>query len=367
MNEIESLIALSCIPHLGAIRIRLLVEHFGSAVAALNAEASDLYTLPGFGEKILKEWTAHKNSTHWKNHLEVALRHNIHFIPFTSSEFPKRLLEIPDHPILLYSFGKLEASDNRSIAIVGTRASSDYGNEMAEKISEDLAAMGFTIVSGLARGIDTYAHKGAMRRGRTIAVIGSGLANIYPPENLTLSKKIGEKGAVLSEFPMLTPPDRQNFPQRNRIVSGMTLGTLLIEAPEKSGAMITMHRAWSQQRRLFALPGRADNENFKGNHLLIKSGKAQLVEDANDIASAFESLISFKPEPFRDMKPVLSLEPEEHSLLKHFPSDEIAFDTLAIKSQLPASKLTVLLMSLVIKKAIKEYQGKRYKKLVVKD
>jgi DNA processing protein len=342
------------------------VEHFGSAIDALQADANDLEPFPGFGDKIRSQWNTHRKNSEWKKHIEVALNNKTEMIPFTSPKYPKRLLELPDHPILLYVQGNLDPVDQRSIAIVGTRASSIYGNEMAQNISADLAARGFTVVSGLARGVDTYAHQGALSRGRTIAVIGSGLANIYPPENIRLAAKIAEKGAIMSEFPMLTPPDRQNFPQRNRIVSGMTLGTVLIEAPEKSGAMITMHKAFLQQRPLFALPGRVDNENFKGNHLLIKSGKAQLVENAYDIASAFESLLSFKPEPFKGDFPIFSLESEEKDLLKVFPSEEVSFDTLAANSQLHASKLTVLLMSLIIKKVVREFPGKRYKKLVVK-
>ena len=361
-TELEALVILTATPNLGSIKIRFLIEHFGSANNALDAEPADLLGLPGFSQKTLKSWAFWKNDSSWEKDIALAEKLNVEIIPYTNPKYPKRLLEISDHPILLYVKGSLKPDDSQSIAVVGTRNSTIYGLDMAERISHDLASMGFTVVSGLARGVDTCAHTGALQSGRTIAVIGSGLANIYPRENIELSRMIEEKGAVISEFPMTTPPDRQNFPQRNRIVSGMTQGTLLIEAPMKSGAMITMHKAEQQGRPLFAIPGRCNQENFQGNHHLIKQNRAKLIESATDIAQDFDSLFSFAPSDKKKTLP--SLEKEELNLLHLLPDEELTVDDIVHTTKLPVMKLNVLLMSLVIKKVVKEYPGKIYKKLI---
>lgn len=365
MNDSEALVVLAATPHLGPIKTRLLLSYCGSAVKAIQTESDEISGLPGFGPKILQNWGWWHRDSSWQHNLDLAKRLGARVVPFTSPEYPKRLLELPDAPVLLYVKGELKPCDTQSIAVVGTRNSGHYGNEMAETLSRDLAASGFTVVSGLARGVDTAAHRGALAKGRTIAVIGSGLADIYPQENKPLAELIAAGGAVISEFPMAAPPDRQNFPQRNRIVSGMTLGTLLIEAPAKSGAMITMDKAFAQGRKLFALPGRVDNENFKGNHLLIKSGKAQLVEDVRDICHCFDGLfgVGLGTTASQSRFEGILLEPEERTLLCQLPKEELSMDGILRLTQLPVAKLTVLLMSLVLKKAIKEYPGKIYKKI----
>jgi len=361
MNELEALVALTAIPHLGSIKIRLLLERFGSALGALDADPTEVADLPGFGVKTTQNWEKWKSDPAWRQNLELAERFHVNVIPFNSTQYPKRLLEIPDFPILLYVRGELQKKDQQCIAVVGTRNASIYGREMAEKISSDLASMGFTVVSGLARGIDAAAHQGALQRGRSIGVIGSGLANIYPREHILLAEEMIKSGALISEFPMATPPDRQNFPQRNRIVSGMTLGTVLIEAPKDSGAMITMNKALSQGgRRLFALPGRVDNDNFEGNHWLIKTGKAQLVESAEDIANSFDSLFSVMHQEVKK-RPVL--ETEEEDFLNLLPKEEQTIDEIAKLTKLPIMKLNVLLMSTVMKQVLKEFPGKIYKKV----
>lgn len=366
ISELEALLILTGIPLLGSIKIRLLLQRFGSALAVLEADPGEIAELPGVGPKLLLELTKWRQDSSWKKNLELAARYEVEIIPYTSPLYPKRLLEIVDLPILLYVKGEIKNCDQRSIAIVGTRHASIYGNEMAEKIARELAEAGFTVVSGLARGIDTSAHRGALHAGRTIGVIGSGLADIYPTENIELARAIVAKGAIISEFAMATPPDRQNFPQRNRIVSGMTMATLLVEAPIKSGAMITMDKAQMQKRPLFALCGRVDDENFKGNHLLIKSGQAQLVESAHDLIENFSDLFSHSSLPPK-AKPLLEsslLEKEEFEFLKKLPTQEISVDEIVNLTKLPVMKVNVLVMSLVLKKALKEFPGRIYKKLL---
>jgi DNA processing protein len=360
MNDLEALVALTCIPALGPVKIRLLINYFGSAVNAWNASGTDLAPLPGFSPSLIEEWDQRNIKAHGEQRLSHAARLGCQLVPYTSPAYPKRLRDIPDHPVLLYVMGALQPQDEHSIAVVGTRNCSIYGSETAEKFSAELAACQHTVVSGLARGIDTAAHKGALSRGRTIAVIGSGLANIYPRENLGLARQIAENGAVISEFPMDTPPDRTNFPQRNRIVSGMTRGTLLIEAPLKSGAMITMHKALQQGRERYAIPGRIDQDGWGGNHFLIKSGKARLVETVQDILGGEADL--FQRLTLQN-QPVIDLTPEERQLLQIMPAEEVAYDILALHTKLHASKLNVLLMSLLLKKVVKEFPGKVYKKV----
>jgi len=261
----------------------------------------------------------------------------------------------------------MTAADQNGIAVIGTRQATLYGLEMAKKIAEDLAAVGFTVISGLARGIDTAAHAGALhaRKGRTIAVIGSGLTNVYPRENIELSEAVANQGALISEFPMETPPDRQNFPQRNRIVSGMTMATVLIEAPLQSGAMITVEKALMQKRQVFALPGRADHENFRGNHQLLKQGKAHLVENADDIINSFNDLFRRCGPSIPEQKPQCGMNPEERLFLSQLPNHEISVEEIVQLTKLPVMRINILLMGLLLKKAVREFPGKIYKKVGV--
>lgn len=365
MEEIEAFAALAGIHGLGAMKIKRLVEHFGSAKAVLEGSIDEIAAVAS-SEKLIATWPTlgkQDGKQAWKNDMELARRSNVELIPYTDPRYPEMLLQAADHPALLYVKGDLIAAGRKSIAVVGTRNASIYGLEMAGKISRDLNAMGFTVISGLARGIDTAAHRGALvGNGKTVAVIGSGLRCIYPRENERLADEIARHGCLMSEFPMMTPPNKQNFPQRNRIVSGLSLGTLLVEAPLKSGAMITMERAFVQNRKLFALPGRADIDGFRGNHNLIKSGKAVLVEKAEDIVSHFEDL-SLAALPQRSENQHFFLDEQERRLLDSMPTEEISVDNLALLMNFPIYQVNTILMGLVLKKAIREFPGKIYKKM----
>lgn len=362
MDELEALIILNRLPYLSSIKIRLLMKHFGSALNALKAPLEDIANFPGFGTKLVENWKIGLEQKLWQEDLKQAEQTGTTIIPFTSPHYPKRLLDTTDFPILLYTQGQMLKEDQRCLAVVGTRQASIYGMEMAETISGELARAGFTIVSGLARGVDTAAHQGALKFGRTLAVLGSGLSKLYPSENIAMAQIIKQQGAIISEFPMEAPPNKHHFPQRNRIVSGMTLGTIVIEAPIKSGALLTAERAVSQGRPVFALPGRSDQENHRGNHQLIKSGCAKLVENGEDILKFFDSLPlthAFKPAA----RPCIALEKDEADLLQKMPIQETSVEELALHSPWPIGKLNGLLMSLVLKKMIKEYPGKIYKKV----
>lgn len=362
MEELESLLTLTQIPLLGPNKIRLLIRHYGSAQAALQVSASDLSLLPSFGKKIVEAWERGVDERQFEQNLSLVRKLGVQIIPFTSPLYPKKLLEIPDAPILLYVQGNAALLNEKSMAVVGTRQCTLYGQEMARQLSADLAQSGYVIVSGLARGIDTFAHQGALQTGTTIAVLGSGLASIYPAENKQLAALISAQGALVSEFPMHTPPDRQRFPQRNRIVSGMTLGTLLVEAPVLSGAMLTARKAISENKKVFTLPGRADQESFRGNHSLIKEGCAYLIENARDLLAHYptDSLPLSLQTPLR---PIVLLEKEEEEVLQIFPLQEITLEELIQRVKVPVHRLNILLMSLVLKKMVKEYPGKIYKKV----
>lgn len=365
MDELSALIALSSIPFLGPIKIKLLIQTFGSALNVLNADLKDIKATQGFGNRILEGIKTLADNPKWKEELKLIKTYDISVIPFTSSKYPESLKKINDSPTHLYILGDLKEEDEKSIAIIGTRNASIYGLEMAEKFAEGLSLKGFTIISGLARGIDTAAHVAALKYGRTIGVIGSGLLSIYPKENLKLAEKITKNGALISEFPLLAPPEKQNFPKRNRIVSGLTLGTLLIEAPLKSGAMLTMEIAKTQNKKLFTIPGRLDNENFQGNLSLIKKG-AELIQNVEDICKSLEHF-SYK----NHLNPLLSMQKKEFPILSgeetdflyKLPAQEISIEEAILVSKIPPSKLNALLMGLMLKGAIKEYPGKMYKKI----
>jgi DNA processing protein len=302
----------------------------------------------------------HLKTQPWEKELETAAKFKIKIIPFTDPLYPAGSKQLPDAPLLLYSKGDLLPQDEESVSIVGTRAASPYGLLMAEQFAKEIAAYGLCIVSGLARGIDTAAHRGALSRGRTLAVIGSGLLSLYPKENEALAETIGRQGCVLSEYPLYTPPDKFQFPKRNRLIAALSLGSLFIEGACKSGGMITMDWAAKLKKICFTIPGRLDMESFKGNHLLLKSGKARLVENAQEMVS----LLVPDRRPMENLtSPTASLNPRESVLIAQFPECEISFEELVIRTQTDAPALNALLSALLLKKTIRQLPGKLYKKV----
>lgn len=332
MSELEAILTLCHTPGLGSIRILKLIQEFGSAKNAILAR--NIKTPPSM-----------------QRDLELCDKHSVEIISYQDPRYPKELLELRDYPPILYIKGKLPGE--KKIGVVGTRIASIYGLESASNISQELAENGAAVVSGLARGIDTAAHLGALKSGTTIAVLGSGLANIYPKENISLADKIAEKGILVSEFSMQTPPSKENFPKRNRLVSGLSESVLLIEAPIKSGAMITMNLAFLQKKKLFALPGRVDMDSFQGNLELLKSQRATLVRDARDVLD-----ITTGPK-MRGKMPQLTK--DEEDIIKLLPKIECSIEEIGKITKFPISKLNVVLMGLVLKKVMREFPGKIYK------
>ncbi|MGD9126499.1 MAG: DNA-processing protein DprA [Planctomycetia bacterium] len=272
-----------------------LLERFDTPAAVFAASEEELLSVPGVGNKLAREIRHSDLTTNPAEELELCEANNITLLPDYDERYPRCLREIHNPPPLLFERGELLPRDSLGIAIVGTRHASDYGQKQARLLAAGLARAGLTIVSGMARGIDGVAHRAALEAGgRTVAVLGSGLMEIYPPEHKNLLEEIAAQGAVLSEFPPRMKPSAGAFPQRNRIISGLSLGTIVIEAAQRSGALITARLAMEQNREVFAVPGRIDQPNSKGCHLLIRDG-ATLVESVDDVLDQLGPLIESVP------------------------------------------------------------------------
>jgi DNA processing protein len=280
--------------------------------------------------------------------------------------YPELLREIYDPPTVLYVKGKLTAKDKNGVAMVGSRMTTHYGIEVARKLGYQLAYTGVTVVSGGARGIDTAAHQGALSgKGRTICVLGTGISIVFPPENGELFERIAANGAVISQFPFNRKADKQSFAIRNRIVAGMTLGTVVVEANLTSGALITANFAIEYGRQVFAVPGRIDSPRSKGCHELIKKG-AKLCEGVEDILSEFEYLFpaSNRPPSANEtgVLPALDLSENEQKVFGVLDHEELTTDDVIRKSGLPSSAVSVALFSLEMKRLVRQLPGKLFVK-----
>ncbi|MGA2916120.1 MAG: DNA-processing protein DprA [Sedimentisphaerales bacterium] len=271
------------------IFIRLL-KHFGSVEAALGASAGELAKVEDIGQKTAEEICRTRDKFDVEKEIALAEKLGVWIINIEDDRFPVLLKKIYDPPPVLYIKGTLEKSDSFAIAIVGSRRCSYYGSEQASRFAHLLASIGVTIVSGMARGIDSAAHSGALSaNGRTFAVQGCGLARIFPPENKQLFEKISQNGACISELPLEYEPLAENFPPRNRIIAGLSLAVIVVEAMSRSGALITARAALENDREVMAIPGKVDSPLSKGPHSLIKQG-AKLIESVEDVIEAFEYL-----------------------------------------------------------------------------
>lgn len=359
-SEIRDWLVLKAIPDISDNLYKRLVEKFGSPKEVFEAKEKELAQVPEIRRDAVRAIMG--GTVDVTEELERIKRHRIDIITLNDESYPESLKAIYDPPPLLYVKGKIKREDRNAIAIVGSRRATTYGRLTAQRLSSQLAAQGITIVSGMARGIDSEAHKGALAvGGRTIAVLGCGIDVIYPPENRALEERIASSGAVITEFPFGTRPFAGNFPKRNRIISGLSLGVIIVEAAEKSGALITARLALEQGREVFAVPGSTTSPYSKGTHNLIKEG-AKLVENIDDILEELESLIQVRRGKEKEtkgfLKPVLSKEEEIiYGLITQEPKH---IDLLIQESKLSAQKVTGILMNLQIKGLIKELSGKNF-------
>jgi DNA processing protein len=362
----EALIALNLIEGLGPIRVRQLLEHFGDAPAVLRASRQQQLQVRGIGEETAEA------IAHWEKTVDLAaeLKRIAEFgcrvVAQDDAEYPELLRQIYDPPIVLYVKGQLLPKDKNAVAVVGSRMTTHYGIEAARKLAYQLAYLGVTVVSGGARGIDSAAHQGALSaNGRTIVVLGTGINLVIPPENAQLFERIAANGALLTQFPFNRPGDKQSFPIRNRIIAGMTLGTVVVEANLTSGALITANFANDYGRQVFAVPGRIDSPRSKGCHDLIKKG-AKLCEGAEDILSEFEYLFPASNRPPSPAEtgvlPALTLSENEQKVYDLLSNDELGIDDVIRKSGLPSSAASVSLLSLEMKRLIRQLPGKLFVK-----
>ena len=368
MTNREATIALNMLPKIGPVRVRRLLELLGSAQAILKAPIDTLTRVTGIGNETAKIITGWQDLIDLTKELKEAKTRNISIITEVDESYPAPLRNMYDPPIALYVWGNLSPRDNHSISIVGSRKTSNYGRETARKLSLQLASAGLTIISGMARGIDTYAHEGAIasgEHGRTIAVLGSGLGQIYPPENMALAEKIAAShGAIVSEFPINQPPDKKTFPMRNRIVAAWANATLVVECPKWSGSMITANLATEMGKPIYAVPGPIDRPTSAGCNHLIREG-ATLVTKAEDILDDLSALPLIDiphHAPSEPQTPDLStLSETEHLVYQQLSSEEITIDQLVTATQLKMPILLPALLKLEMKKMIQQLPGPRYK------
>ena len=363
MTHTEACLAINMIPKVGPVRLRKLLQVFGDAPSILRAPVDRLAAVDGISFEIACGIAAWETLVDLPAERARMAEAGIEVLTARSEAYPSLLRTIHDPPIVLYVWGELKPTDSQAIGVVGSRQSSFYGLETAKKLSYQLAYAGLTVISGLARGIDTAAHQGALAaKGRTVAVLGCGLSQIYPPENFALAERIADgSGAVISEFPMGVTPDRTTFPMRNRIISGCSLGVLVVEAGLKSGALISAGQAADQGRTVFAVPGPIDRPGSQGTNRLIQQG-AKLVMDSADILEEITGLPGFSSpapdvsppetpaaEPSPSKTPSVSspgLLPAESVVLAAVERDETPIDLIIAKCGLPTGGGVFYLVSL---------------------
>jgi DNA processing protein len=386
-DNLKFWLALKLVEGLGNIGVKNLLQSFGTPEHVFKAPLNLLETVPGIGSKTARHIKDFQQWAAVDEELEKALRIDAAVITCQDPLFPRRLLHIYDCPFLLYVKGELSGLDV-SVAVVGSRKASAYGKYTTERLSRELALNGVAIVSGMARGIDAAAHRGALSvKGRTVAVLGSGLDVIYPPENESLYHEISRCGAVVSEYSFGTRPNASNFPARNRIISGISLGVVVVEATEKSGSLITARIALEQGRDVFAVPGSIDEAGARGTNRLIKEG-AKLVENVDDIlgeigprTSSEKSIpvtasLTATPTEHLPDEPPTDAPPHEHQqcrnfhyavlnekeqlLINHLSSRPRPVDDLIAATGLSASEILSLLLHLELRGLIRQMPGKTY-------
>ena len=366
MTDREGCIALNLVPGIGYSRFQMLSDWFGAPGQVFNHAVEEYEKLKNFGPLLSARMAEFDPETAVAAELELAERGDVDIITLFDSDYPAILRELSDPPLCLYVRGKLPQFPEKAVAVVGTRRMSAYGARMSEKIAGTAAAMGYTVVSGLAMGVDTVAHRAAIRaNGITVAVLGAGLAHVHPRENIPLAREIIEHGgAVITEFPIAMPPSRQNFPRRNRIVAALCQATVVTEAGLDSGAMITARLALENNREIFALPGNVDNPAAAGCNSLIREGAA-LIERFEDVAVALGTCVSI---PVSERNPDMPTDEEMDDLSKRIwtllGNGELGFDEMQTALDTDTGALLAALMKLELKMFIELTPEQRYRRMV---
>ncbi len=351
---------LSMVSGVGPRLRKALLDTFGTAADVLAALPDDLRGVPGIGAQLARRIAAAKDEIDVQAELDLCAENDISIVADGDSDYPRSLIEIPDPPGILYVRGRLLSQDAVAMAIVGARHATHYGLAQAERLAGSLARAGMTIVSGLARGIDGAAHRGALSAGgRTIAVLGSGLLNIYPAEHAELAEEVVAHGALVSEVPPRSPPLSGAFPQRNRIISGLSLGVLVVEASTQSGALISARHAMEQGREVFAVPGPVDSRMSRGCHRLLRDG-AKLVETADDVLEELGPLVAPAQSPSGEelRHPAeLLLNELEQRVLATISGQPTTIDAAVAASGLPTSQVLATISALEMRRLIKRISG----------
>ncbi len=357
-EKLIDLITLNNIEGVGVHRLYRLISAFGSAGAALEASIGELTDIADIGRETASKIKKDQNREKTIESIEKIISHGWGIFLYDDADYPKPLKNIPDRPPYLFYMGDYQESDFNAVAIIGSRISTDEARAFTETLASQLAENKVTVISGMARGIDTAAHRGALKSGgRTIAVFGSSLDIIYPPESREIAERIVQAGCIFSEFFPGTMPYGPNFPKRNRIISGLSQAVIVVEAAEKSGAISTVGHALAQNREVFAVPGPPRRESSKGTNLLIKQG-ARLLTSIEDVFAELPRLRGVVKA--RQVENFEDLTDTEKSILKLFAEDPIHIDRLSRKLEKPVPDLLQILLALELKGIIKELAGKRY-------
>ncbi len=370
MDRRRAYMILNLLPGIGPMRVAQLLSLFPSPEAVLAAPFAELARVPGIGGKLAEVIAGWKSLCDIERELAMVEQAGVTVLTRDDPDYPPLLAEIHDPPLCLYVRGNpaAVARTRGGIAVVGSRRTTSYGVAMAERLATAAAVAGWPVVSGLARGIDAVAHRAALEAGgTTVGVLACGLAYVYPRENLELARRIvAEGGALVGEFPMQSRPDKRNFPMRNRIISGLTRGTIVVEAGFQSGSLITAGTALEQGRQVFAVPGRADSPQSRGCHALIRDG-ARLVESFQDVAEEFGGLpgLDLAAESargaaaLRKPPPVSGLTDLERKLLSLLDTNETAIDSLIVAAGEPPAQVLSTLLLLEMKRLVKQLPGRR--------
>ena len=358
-DELGAWIAFNRVPGVGPIKTKRLYDHFGSMARAWQADAAEM-ARAGLEAKAIEAVLAARPRLSPTGEARLLERHGARALTLVDPAYPERLRQVYAPPAVLYLRGGFAPADELAVAVVGTRRATMYGREATEVLVAELVANSITIVSGLARGIDTVAHRAALQAGgRTIAVLGSGLDQIYPYENKRLAEEIAERGVLLTEYPLGTKPDAANFPPRNRVISGLSLGTIVVEAGEDSGALITADFALEQNREVFAVPGPIFARTSRGTNRLIQQG-AKLVLGGQDVLDELNLALAPQQLEMREVLGAAAANPTEAALLGVLTREPLHVDEVCRQAGLPASEVLSALAMLELKGAVRQLGGMHY-------
>jgi DNA processing protein len=361
-EEREARWALGLLPQIGGVAVKGLLERFGSARRAWAAPTEALLAGPGIGPAVAQAIRGFSWAQAVREEAARVARAGVRVIVWGDPDYPTRLQEIPSAPPILYVRGSLEPGDGTAVAIVGARHATAYGEDMSRELGAELGRRGLTIVSGLARGIDAAAHRGALAAGaRTLGVLGCGVDRIYPPEHEGLAAEVAARGAVLSEFPLGTPPLRPHFPRRNRIISGLSLGVVVVEASVESGALITANHALEQGRDVFAVPGRVHARYSEGCNRLIKAG-AILVSSWEDVLDELVPHLRRRERVASADASLPELSTGERQVYELLGEGPLHIDVLIVRTTLASGRVASALSGLEMKGLVRQLPGKVFER-----